>query len=299
MPVIEVATGIPCPQTSTVTPEERRLLSEGSYGPRGARTIELDERQFQTLTWALSAAQAAIFRDWYRTTLIYGGAWFAAPATWPTPEGLVVKVRRFIGDPQWTYRGNGHWLLAINAEVRGETLLPNEPVTPSGGPWLFFDGDLPQAPIFIEFGSAIDITGLTPVPFTDGVGVVNSDGSGSNTVNVQDVLIPLYSENEFPTEVQYTWAPVAEAPEDPEAPPYPVPGFGDFPSNPYPTDWANATHVLRLNPGGFSVTLSGWPGGVFTLFTNNDATGASGATVITFLATGFGYPPVSIEYVAA
>ncbi len=136
MPVIEVAAGIPCPQTSTVTPEERRLLSEGAYGPRGARTIELDERQFQTLTWALSAVQAAAFRDWYRVTLIYGGAWFAAPATWPTPEGLVVKVRRFIGDPQWTYRGNGHWLLSLNAEVRGETLLPNEPMPTDGPLWL-------------------------------------------------------------------------------------------------------------------------------------------------------------------
>lgn len=135
MPVIEVAAGIPCPQSSTVTPEERRLLSEGAYGPRGARTIELDERQFQTLTWALSPVQAALFRDWYRVTLIYGGAWFSAPATWPTPQGLVVKVRRFLGDPQWTYRGNGHWLLAINAEVRGETLLPSEPV-PSQSLWL-------------------------------------------------------------------------------------------------------------------------------------------------------------------
>ncbi len=127
MPVIEVAAGIPCPQTSSVTPEERRLLSDGDYGPRGARTIELDERQFQTLTWALSVDQAAAFRIWYRDTLIYGGAWFSAPATWPTPEGVVVKVRRFLGGPQWTYRGNGHWLLAINAEVRGETLLPSEP----------------------------------------------------------------------------------------------------------------------------------------------------------------------------
>jgi hypothetical protein len=279
MPVIEVAAGIPCPQTSTVTPEERRLLSEGAYGPRGARTIELDERQFQTLTWALSAVQAALFRDWYRTTLTYGGAWFSAPATWPTPEGLVVKVRRFIGDPQWTYRGNGHWLLALNAEVRGETLLPSSPDI--GIPWLYFDEGTNWAPLADANASL-----SAPIAFVDGVGAVNDDGFGSNEQTQQDVIIPLYSLNSLPTEgVSYTWSPASGA----ELEPTVNAGVYEF-----STGWEASNFYVFLAGGG---PASGWAGGVLTLYSGNDITGSSGATVITFLPSSAAYPPASIEYV--
>lgn len=117
---------VPCPQTSTVTPEEGRLLSESDRAPRAARLLENDERQFQTLTWVLTAEQSAAFRDWWRTDLIEGGAWFEAPETWPTPEGLVVKVRRFVGAPSWGYMGVGVWQVACDCEVRGGALLSAE-----------------------------------------------------------------------------------------------------------------------------------------------------------------------------
>lgn len=133
MPAIQVPAGVPCPQTSTVVPEEGRLLSEPDRAPRAARTVELDERQFQTFTWMMSAEQAATFRDWWRNELYEGGAWFSAPDTWPQPEGFMVKVRRFIGAPAWSYAGMGFWRVAVDCEVRGRTLLPNTPVVSSGG----------------------------------------------------------------------------------------------------------------------------------------------------------------------
>lgn len=118
---------VPCPQTSTVTPEEGRLLSESDRAPRAARLLERDERQFQTLTWTLTAEQSAAFRDWWRTDLIEGGAWFEAPETWPTPEGLVVKLRRFVGAPSWGYMGVGVWQVACDCEVRGGSPNVEEP----------------------------------------------------------------------------------------------------------------------------------------------------------------------------
>lgn len=122
MPQIEYPPGMPCPRTSTVTPAERRLISEGY--PRQLRTIEHDERQQQTLTWTLTADQSRRFKAWWISTLVYGGAWFSAPAHWPTPQGLVVKVRRFIGAPSWQYIGKGLWNVSAECEVRGESLLP-------------------------------------------------------------------------------------------------------------------------------------------------------------------------------
>jgi hypothetical protein len=133
MPEITVPAGVPCPQTSTVTPVDRRLITEGNHPRIQGRTIELDERKIQTLTWALNEAQSAAFRTWWRDVLVFGGAWFSAPPTWPTPEGLVVKVRRFVEAPRWTYQGVGNWLVSATCEVRGATLLPVEPEVASGG----------------------------------------------------------------------------------------------------------------------------------------------------------------------
>jgi hypothetical protein len=101
---------------------------EGGKGPIEYRTIERDERQIQRLGWTLNREQAAVFREWWESTLVYGGAWFAAPATWPSLDGRVVKVRRFITAPQWHALGKGIQRVTISAELRGETLLPNDEI---------------------------------------------------------------------------------------------------------------------------------------------------------------------------
>jgi hypothetical protein len=113
---------LPCPQSSSVSPEERRLLSEGY--PRTLRTIETDERQYQTLTWMLDANRSAVFSTWWKTDLVYGAAWWSAPPTWPTPEGLVVKIRRFAADPLWEYLSSGYWRVSCPCEVAGAMLPP-------------------------------------------------------------------------------------------------------------------------------------------------------------------------------
>lgn len=122
MPQILTPDDLPCPQASEVEPVERRLIDAGP--PYDARTIEQDERQYQTLSFTLSESQTASFRDWWRNTLHFGGSWFGAPDTWPTPAGLVVKVRRFITGPRWQYASRGYWLMTIDCEVRGESEIP-------------------------------------------------------------------------------------------------------------------------------------------------------------------------------
>lgn len=276
--------GLPVPQEGPVSPEESRLLTEDG-GPRQARPIQLDERQFQRLSWALNAVQAALFKAWWLTELTYGGAWFSAPATWPTPEGLVVKVRRFVGAPVWSYLGNGLWRVTCDFEVRGSTLLPQAPVAPSGGPWLYFPteggpfGSL--APLHQGAGGGFqEITGA-PEPFVPGTGVTDDDGSGNNINSVTDVLVPLYSENSVPTALQYTWEPAD--PEDTR-----VPIITDVIPDTF-GQWVGVTHVVTFD------YLEGIPSGVLTLYTNND-TGQEFVTIITFLPASFAYPPVSVFY---
>jgi hypothetical protein len=137
MPAIVVPDLFPCPSSSQVNSEERRLAMGEGLGPLEFRTIELDDRQFQTLAWqTLSEEQVASFRDWFRGPLVDGAAWFAAPESWPAPEGLVVKVRRFLGSPSFQYLGVGFWRLQMTCEVRGETLLPNDGATPAARIWF-------------------------------------------------------------------------------------------------------------------------------------------------------------------
>ena len=290
MPAIVVPALVPCPQSSTVQPEEGRLFSEADRAPRQARTIELDERQYQQLTFAFADEDsAAAFRDWWRVDLVEGGAWFAAPATWPTPEGVAVKVRRFIGAPAWSYLGVGVWRLSIDAEVRGETLLPSTPIAPpsTGGPWLFYptesDGfSTSLAPMHMEAGGYSAITGAAE-PFVDGVGAVDDDGFGSNETSASGVFIPLLGDSGRPLAGQYTWEPV-DAGEGVE------PFFTT--ENPSPNFWSGPNLFVGLI--GFTFP---WSGGVLTLFAGNDPVGGAGqTTIITYLGGATEYPPVSVYY---
>lgn len=289
---ITVPEGLPCPQDMMTSPVETRLQDAEGKGPTNYRSIELDERQVQQLAWTLTDEQAAIFRQWWEETLIFGGAWFSAPDTWPALDGRVVKVRRFTTGPQWQPLGAGLQRLTIGAELRGETLLPNEPAPDPGGtePWLYYPtedwpGEFEDslAPIHKRTSSYAPITGA-PEPFSYGVGVTDNVGLGDNEYSVVDVVIPLYGDSGVPTEGQYTWAPA-----DPESGIVPV--FST--TNPSGGMWAGSPAPnLFVSLSG---AMSEWQGGVLTLYAGNDP-GSSQHTIITFLPSSFIYPPVSVYY---
>ena len=137
---------LPNPSVSVVTPGERRLLSDVSGGPLGARGIERDYKAVQDLEWgALDATQAAALNLWWTDTLTQGGAWFGS--TWPAPQGWVLVTRRFQGALHWDYIPGGFWKVTAKCIVRGVGLVPTVPgcvpwvqaqaCPPVGGPVLF------------------------------------------------------------------------------------------------------------------------------------------------------------------
>ncbi len=125
---IDYPLGLPVPQTSVITPLERRALSSADL-PLDARAKSRDRLQFERATWVLTDAQSAIFRAWWETDLTNGGAWFNA--SWPLPEGLVEKQHCFRTQPAYSFVPGGFWKVSAVLEVRGrgrpvEEGLPGE-----------------------------------------------------------------------------------------------------------------------------------------------------------------------------
>lgn len=121
---------LPTPQRSTVSPAEGRQLFEQNL-PRFARAISTENRQFESLQWpAMSSADHEALMDWWKNTLIYGGAWFNA--TWPLPRGRIAAVRRMMRPPKREYAGKGMWRTTAVCEVRGLS-QPAQEGTPDAG----------------------------------------------------------------------------------------------------------------------------------------------------------------------
>lgn len=163
--------------------------------------------------------------------------------------------------------------------------VPAPPPPAEGGPWLYYptegEGPVSLAPIHKQAGEGYSAISGPPEPFSYGVGVTDDAGGGNNTNSVVDVIIPLYSGNAIPTEGQYTWEPAD--------------GSGIVPTfsteNPSGGAWVGPTMVVGLSAYG----VGEWAGGVLTLYANNDPDSGQW-TIITFLPSGFIYPPVSVYY---
>lgn len=122
MPAITYPATLPAPSVADVTAHERRLVAPLD-GARVTRPAQLDRLALQELTFEfLGSANGADFYAWWRDTLVFGGAWFAA--TWPLPQGWVSGVRRFASVPQWRYSAGQGWRVTAQCEVRGAGLAP-------------------------------------------------------------------------------------------------------------------------------------------------------------------------------
>jgi len=141
--------GLPCPQTSVVTPAERRALSQ-SDRPREARALQRDRLDYERITFPpMPIEKSDELLTWWRDTLVFGGAWFSAP--WPLPRGLVTAVRKFREQPRWEFVPGGFWRLSALCEVRGRGELPTD------------GGD----PYFSNVGYLLHMDGASPYVFTD------------------------------------------------------------------------------------------------------------------------------------
>lgn len=144
---------LPCPKSSTVTPAERRALSNASR-PRDARALARDRLEVEKLEFPpMVPAEFATFRAWWESDLILGGAWFAAD--WPLPRGMITAVRKFIGAPVWSYTPGGFWRITAVCQVRGRGELPQEYVPPPPPP-------PPQVWDLGNFGTMVEGHAATP-----------------------------------------------------------------------------------------------------------------------------------------
>lgn len=178
MTYVRYPSTLPCPRTSTVTPAERRQLSQPER-PRDAVAIERDRTQLERIAFpTFSAAQAEAFRTWWEDTLFYGAHWFAAD--WPSPVGLVDVVRRFISAPQWSFVPGGFWDVSAVCEVRGRGELPR--VDPLPLFLLHLDGSFvdEMGATFAPNGSLI--TAPTFVDSATGFGQQSSHPGSGNTL---------------------------------------------------------------------------------------------------------------------
>lgn len=193
---------LPAPQELSADVVDTRLQTDpDEKGPVELRTIEQDERQRQSLVWTYTSEQVAVFRNWWLVTLVYGGAWFSAPESWPDMHGLIVRVRRFITAPQYVALGKDNWRVMITAECRGETLLPNEPEPEDGPLWLDnFTGSAGVS--LVDHPQDIPLDGSVWVPASIPVnqpGVL--DGAGHATASSE------YNSNDISAITNFTTSP--------------------------------------------------------------------------------------------
>lgn len=123
MSTLTYPSSLPCPRSSTVTPAERRSLSNASR-PREARALARDRLEIEKIEFPpMTPVEFAAFRHWWEHALVMGGAWFAAD--WPLPRGVVTAVRKFIGAPVWLYIPGGFWKITATCQVRGRGEVPS------------------------------------------------------------------------------------------------------------------------------------------------------------------------------
>jgi hypothetical protein len=116
-------TELPIPQTSQVTSAERRVLESRDYPSGQATTRQRDRKEYERITWPpLDQVQAGVLRNWWKVTLLRGGAWFEC--TWPLPRGMVAAVRKFTEPLDWEWMAGGFWRVSGLTEVRGRGMTP-------------------------------------------------------------------------------------------------------------------------------------------------------------------------------
>lgn len=187
MAAITYPATLPVPQTSHVTPAERRALSEAAR-PLDARALQRDRLEYERVVWPpMTAAKCETILAWWRETLTYGGAWFSA--VWPLPRGMVTAVRKFREQPRWEYVPGGYWRLSALCEVRGVGELPLQP----SSSYLFLDR-FTDSPGTLLSAHTPDVAPAGFAYFTDS----NMQSSGSAAVGIDHIIAGATAANSSP-----------------------------------------------------------------------------------------------------
>ena len=130
MVAVVFPSSLPSPSVVWMSAAERRLLSSIADGLPQMRTLQSDFLGYENLQWEFTGAQAVVFQQWWRVTLIEGGRWFQA--SWPRVTVATTGVCRFLLPPKWDLIGHEYFRVTIGTELRGNAEPPNI----SGEVWL-------------------------------------------------------------------------------------------------------------------------------------------------------------------
>lgn len=121
MPALAYPSSLPGPMPGNFTPRQRRRVSPID-GPPQQRAHQRDGAGLQSeYTYVYTPAEMAVWRAWYRDTLLQGRRWFAHNL--PGRAGMVPRVVRY-RDVQQQLLGAGIYRVSAGFEQRGRSLLP-------------------------------------------------------------------------------------------------------------------------------------------------------------------------------
>jgi hypothetical protein len=151
---------LPGPTSLVILNDERRLIHSDA-GVRQTSVQQRDRLAVQRLTFIFTFAECAVFRAWWQTDLMYGGAWFSA--TWPLPQGLLAGIRKFLHTPKWEYLPLVGWQVSVECEMRGYgavlTSIPTECLT--GPAWTSRTASSTKRWSSVTYGSGVFVVSGT------------------------------------------------------------------------------------------------------------------------------------------
>jgi hypothetical protein len=123
VPLIAYPSTLPGPSAWSGALRERAARSSLAGDPQARRRWRDAIADVASATWNYSAAELAIWREWFADTLVDGQLWFEAQA--PGAGGFVDRVMRFRpSSVRVQPLGNGAVRVSAQLEVRGRTEAP-------------------------------------------------------------------------------------------------------------------------------------------------------------------------------
>lgn len=121
MPASVYPETLPGPLPGSIAPRVRRADSS-LPGPVVARPRQRDGAgAAHEYSYVYTAAEMAVWRDWYADELRHGRRWFSAVL--PGRGGLSSRVARYTAVRQ-SYLGGGIYRIAASLELRGASVSP-------------------------------------------------------------------------------------------------------------------------------------------------------------------------------
>ena len=107
---------LPCPHADTdLTPRERRYISDIGEVKKLRRFQSTFQATRQNISFVFTPEQAQQFQQWYKYSILEGGAWFYAD--WPILHKEKGISYRFVTRPVWEFLARGNYHVSATVEL--------------------------------------------------------------------------------------------------------------------------------------------------------------------------------------